>query len=143
MKDPQSEIQQAFYTALNATITYNGETIYFYAGLVPEVHPTHFIHMIGSTVNDAGTKDRFLTECTISFEVVGEFQPLEGTYAGIHSISNQILQKLKPTTASVLTMTNFYMITLVPDGSNTFEEITDRDRIIRKVMNFRMLVEEK
>ena len=135
MKDPSGEVISAFYTALNGKCT-----LPVYSMVPRDVDDFIFIGDI-TCVGDVA-KDRYITNNTIQIEIIKTYRD-QGSKVAVNAISNTILGIIRNAFASTVTLTSFTVPLVVLDSMTDFVEETDEYKVFRKLIRFRLIIEEK
>jgi len=135
MKDPSNELKAAFYTALNGNTTLPVYT------MVPD-GVDDFIVIGDCTLTGDVAKDRYITDNTLQVEIVKTYRN-QGSKKAVDTDSNAIVGIIRNAFASTVTLTSFVVSLVVIDGMNDFVEDTEEFKIYRKIIRFRLIIEEK
>ena len=135
MKDPSSELKAAIYTALNGNTTLPVYT------MVPDGVDSFIIIGDCTLVGDIA-KDKYITDNTLQVEIVKTYRS-QGSKKAVDTDSNAIVGILRNAFASTVTLTSFVVSLVVIDGMNDFVEETDEFKVYRKIIRFRLIIEEK
>lgn len=135
MKDPANEVIAAFYTALNGNTTLPVYT------MVPR-NVDDFIYIGDFTLVGDVAKDKYITDNTLQIEIIKTYRD-QGTKADVNAESNTIVGIIRDSFASTVTLTNFNVPLVVIDGMNDFVEETEEYKVFRKLLRFRLIIEEK
>ncbi|MEK6479607.1 hypothetical protein WJR50_18830 [Catalinimonas sp. 4WD22] len=141
-KDPKLALRKAYYSAINYSINWEGMPIKPYSKVPEELDI--YIKFAGQTNNTlSSTKTSYLSNSTITLDIVTKFHPSTGSFDIADIIANQlfaaVLEKGKP-----LTMDDpFYIITSNLEFDETLkEEDSDTDIIYRRILRFQHLINQ-
>lgn len=122
MQNPRSDILKSFGAALSGNITYNSTEIPVY-GTSPEKAPdTLYIQLGTITTNEAGCKDGFGHECTIDIQIIDNSRANYSSQKAIEDVTALVLNEIKPTVTSVVSM-SFHSMTWLT-LSNSFNDVS-------------------
>ena len=149
MKDPSEKIREAIYTALNGNLSYNAQNVDVFSDPADDdlsakrTNDFYVYVLIGDqTMEDVSSKDKFHTDNTFIIDIVTGFKGY-GSKAVVNDISSQVLQILTPSRASVLDLgVDFVNTFLYMEWSGPLQEETGTHRVLRKLIRFRLEVEE-
>lgn len=139
MRDPASKIRKAVYDSLSDVIScavYNR---------VPNNASMPYVIIGGQNSSDnQRTKDTFLYEHSILVEIITGNESGAGGDIDADNIADEICVILNPLTISeyIQPASQFKIIVIELESSNAFNEDTETMVINRRLMRFRMIVEE-
>ena len=142
MKDASDQIRDWVYTVLNGTVSYGGSVVPVYS-FPPkdQAYPYMVIAEHMMTGEGESTKDAYLTGHEITVEIYTESTGNDASYVPANTIADSALQLLR-TRTKVTGITGYNTISVVTDNMITERVITDRNIIIYKSINMRLLLEE-
>ena len=137
MKDPSDQIIGAFYTALNGNLSYGSTNWPVYTS---SPSGTDYVLIGDLDLVDASAKIERLHEGTIIVEVVNGGNNKTFSRKKVNDISDDILSRIAYV---YLTMTGFsFVVAPYVEAMNTFEETTDTEIVVRKLITFRFIVQQ-
>ena len=142
MKDASDQIREWAYAVLNGTITYGGSVVPVYSFAPKDQTFPYMViaeHMM--TGEGESTKDAYLTGHEITIEIYTESIGNDASYVPANTIADSALQLLR-TRTKVTGITGYNTISVVTDNMITERILTDRNIIIYKSINIRLLLEE-
>lgn len=141
MKDPLEQLQSSWYSLLDESITYSGNTVAVYDAVSESpTYPYIQFNDVSNSQDDA--KDTFGQDVTVQISIVDRFQS-RGTWKGVYSVSNDVQQtivKKPPDIPFILTDFNVYSVTLI--SSPRLKESTDTYVYYRLEPRFRHRIEQ-
>ena len=141
MRDTATEIYSAFFDVLNGNVTYNGSTIPVYTGM-PNNTKGDYIFLEELTQVDWEGADNFGFEETLTIQIVVREKGGSQSRVKLNNLSNQVMQLIKPTVNTEITLTNFSMTGLHLDNSFTDNLLGNTDYYQRKIQTYRYFVSE-
>lgn len=147
MKDPIKFIRNAYYTALDGNITYNGSTIPVYDEEADETGGDYYI--IISTIVDADlpNKGKFMNEIEVLIDVVSQNNwRVDLVKQIVDAITAKILDTIIPSIGTTNLIENAdFQITDVRKGSSQHVPILDigTKKIVRRLTRFTQIIIEK
>lgn len=139
MRDPNSKIRKAVYDSLNGVISCS---VY---NRVPNNASMPYVIIGGQNTSDnQRTKDTFLYEHSILVEIITGNESGAGGDLDADNIADEICQILNPLTISgYIQPTNLFKIIVIElESSNALNDETETMVINRRLMRFRMIVEQ-
>jgi len=137
MKDPTSELHDAYFTLLNGAITISGTEIPVYKWEKPGNETR--IEIATTAMEDASTRDTYITEVLQDITIISSMRtPDERSVAD--DISSQVTQLVVADT--FVTMDTFYILDTTLTGSEVFEDENYDNTTYRKELTFKSLIVE-
>ena len=141
MLNPRADIIKSFGAALSG-LSYDGNTIPVYAS-TPQKAPDSLYIFIGTvTTNETGCKDVFGHDGSIDIQIIDNSKRNYATPEDIEEVTTLVLDTIKSTTTSVVSMTNHEMIWLTL--ANTLNDVTlfDTSYAPRNILTFNFEITE-
>lgn len=139
-RDPKLPLRKAYYNAINYSINWEGMPVKPYSKVPKDLDI--YIKFAGQTNNTlSSTKTSYISNCTITLDIVTRFHPAVGSYDVSDIIADQIF-------AAVLDLDNplemddpYYIITSNLEFDETLEEEdSNTDIIYRRIIRFQHLI---
>ena len=138
MKDPTSELHDAYFELLNGNVSISGTEIPVYKWEKPGNETR--IEIATTTMDDISTKDTYITEVLQDITIVSSMRmPDERSVAD--SISSQVVQLIVADT--FVTMDSFNILDTTLTGSEVFEDESYDNTTYRKELTFKSMIVEK
>jgi len=135
-KDSTTELQQAYYSLLDAALSV---PIY---DQPPENATYPHVQFNDTTLTDASSKSDFIDDVTFSLSVVDRYALDSGTRTYINAIVNTIKETIR-TRTDVFNLTSFDVISTVVDNDIFRQEFTQTYIYWIREIRFRHKIEEK
>jgi hypothetical protein len=135
MKDPTSELHEAYYTLLNGNVTVNGTEIPVYKWEKPGNETR--IEIATTTLTDDSSQDTYILEVLQDVTIVSSLRaPDERQVAD--DISSEVCELVIADT--LMTMDSFDMLLASLTASEVFEDESYDNTTYRKELTFRHLI---
>ena len=149
MKDPTSEILDAYIALLNGNLTYGTGTNIRNFKVVKNISKIKsFQHVLLERLDltDDGNNDEYMYDCKIYIKIFDGGYKQEADRSAVDSISNQIMQAVVGVTLSMTSFTMF--INPVLEGTPDYQEVfankdESDDIILSKSLIFKFNVQQK
>jgi hypothetical protein len=135
MKDPTSELHEAYYTLLNGQVTINGTEIPVYKWERPGNETR--IEIATTTLSDESSKDSYILEVLQDVTIVSSLRISDERQVA-DDISSEVCELVVSDT--LMTMTSFDMLTASLTASEVFEDESYDNTTYRKELTFRHLI---
>lgn len=139
-KDPKLALRKAYYNAINYTIDWQGADVKIYTKVPKDLDI--YLKFAGQT-NDtlSSTKTSFISNCTITIDIVTKFHPSAGSYDILDKIGDQLFEAVLDLDNPLKMDEPFYIITSKLEFDETIEEEdSDTDIIYRRILRFQHLI---
>jgi hypothetical protein len=147
MKDPIKFIKDAYFTALNGAITYNGSTIPVYDEEADETGGDYYILISTITDADLPNKGKFMNDVEVLIDVVSQNNfRVDLVKTIVDSITTKILNVIIPSigNTSLLGNADFQIVDVRKAASQHIPIIdTGTKKIVRRLTRFTQLIIEK
>jgi hypothetical protein len=141
MLNPRADIIKSFGAALSG-LTYDGSTVPVY-GTSPQKAPATIYIQLGSVITtETGCKDGFGHECTMDIQIIDNSRANRATQKNIEEVTTLVLNTIKSTTTSVVSMTDFEMIWLTLSNSINDVQLFDTSYAPRNILQFSFEINE-
>ena len=142
MYDPTRSIIKAFIDTLEGSVKYDQAQYPVYS-VVPKEAPNSYVLVDSVTMREDGTKDAFLTECTVLVRVITRYQGVGSKYK-LGNLADKVMQIIQPNPSYTLAMSSkFSMVTLSLESSGDIIDFTHlSDRELQQPIRYRMIVEQ-
>lgn len=137
MKEPNQYIAEAFYTALNGTVTYAGAVVPIY-DIFRDDRPDKYIYISNQNSTQVNTKSNFMYECNFTLTIVTLFNKDDGGFLVCDAISQSILALL----VNNLTVSNFQVVDQHFENSLYAESKSGVKDEYSKSLTFNLIVHE-
>ena len=138
MKDPTSELHDAYFELLNGSVSISGTEIPVYKWEKPGNETR--IEIATTTMDDISTKDTYITEVLQDITIVSSMRvPDERSVAD--NISSQVVQLIVADT--FVTMDSFDILDTTLTGAEVFEDESYDNTTYRKELTFKSMIVEK
>ena len=135
MNDPSNKVVSALYTALNTKVS--GFTVYS----MPPSGVDDYI-LIGDYIGvEDSAKDNYIFDSSIEIELFKSYRG-QGSKKALNVAVDTILGLIRTDFASALTMTGFTNVVCTVANIQDFIEESDEYHIFRKIIRFRLIIEE-
>ena len=147
MKDPIKFIKSAYYTALDAAITYNGSTIPVYDEEADETGGDYYI--IVSTITDADlpNKAKFMNDVEVIIDVVSQNNwRVDLVKQIVVAITAKVLDRIIPSigTTNLSGNADFQIVDVRKESSQHVPILdTGTKKIVRRLTRFTQIIIEK
>ena len=147
MKDPIKFIKSAYYTALDAAITYNGSTIPVYYEEAAETGGDYYI--IVSTITDADlpNKGKFMNDVEVIIDVVSQNNwRVDLVKQIVDAITAKVLDRIIPSigTTNLSGNADFQIVDVRKESSQHVPILdTGTKKIVRRLTRFTQIIIEK
>jgi hypothetical protein len=147
MKDPIKFIKNAYFTALDGNITYNGSTIPVYDEEADETGGDYYI--IISTIVDADlpNKGKFMNEMEVLIDVVSQNNwRVDLVKQIVDAITGKILDRIIPSigTTNLIENADFQIVDVRKSASQHVPILdTGTKKIVRRLTRFTQIIIEK
>jgi hypothetical protein len=147
MKDPIKFIRNAYFTALDGNITYNGSTIPIYDEEADETGGDYYI--IISTIVDADlpNKGKFMNEMEVLIDVVSQNNwRVDLVKQIVDAITAKILDRIIPSigTTNLIENADFQIVDVRKSASQHVPILdTGTKKIVRRLTRFTQIIIEK
>jgi hypothetical protein len=147
MKDPIKFIRNAYFTALDGNITYNGSTIPVYDEEADETGGDYYI--IISTIVDADlpNKGKFMNEMEVLIDVVSQNNwRVDLVKQIVDAITGKILDRIIPSigTTNLIENADFQIVDVRKSASQHVPILdTGTKKIVRRLTRFTQIIIEK
>jgi hypothetical protein len=147
MKDPIKFIRNAYFTALDGNITYNGSTIPIYDEEADETGGDYYI--IISTIVDADlpNKGKFMNEMEVLIDVVSQNNwRVDLVKQIVDAITGKILDRIIPSigTTNLIENADFQIVDVRKSASQHVPILdTGTKKIVRRLTRFTQIIIEK
>jgi hypothetical protein len=139
MKDPTSELHDAYFTLLNGGVSVSGTAIPVYKWEKPGNETR--IEIATTTMEDASTKDTYITEVLQDITIVSSLRmPGSDERTIADEISSKVVQLVVADT--LMTMSSFDMLDATLSASEVFEDENYDNTTYRKELTFKHLIVE-
>jgi hypothetical protein len=139
MKDPTSELHDAYFTLLNGGVVINGTAIPVYKWEKPGNETR--VEIATTTMEDASSKDTYITEVLQDITIVSSLRIQGGDERSIaDQISSEVVQLVVADT--LMTMSSFDMLNAELTASEVFEDENYDNTTYRKELTFKHLIVE-
>jgi hypothetical protein len=138
MKDPTSELHEAYYTLLNNAVFVNGTTVPVYKWEKPGNETR--IEIATTTLTDQSSKDTYVLEVLQDITIVSSLR-MNDERQTADDISTEVCELVVADT--LMTMTSFDVITASLTASEVFEDESYDNTTYRKELTFRHLIAQK
>jgi hypothetical protein len=135
MKDPTSELHEAYYTLLNGNVTVNGTEIPVYKWERPGNETR--IEIASTTLTDDSSKDTYILEVLQDVTIVSSLRISDERQVA-DDISSEVCELVIADT--LMTMDSFDMLLASLTGSEVFEDESYDNTTYRKELTFRHLI---
>lgn len=137
MKDPTSELHNAYFELLNGAVSINGTQIPVYTWEKPGNETR--VEIAATLMEDASTKDSYIMEVSQDITIVSSLRiPDERSVADL--ISNEVVKLVVADT--LMTMDSFNMLNASLTGAEVFEDETYDNTTYRKELTFKHIIVE-
>lgn len=132
---PDNEILEDFKRRL--TLSYNGKSYPVYT--VPPKNPDQYVLINNPEYTDDSTKDHYIYECTVLFDIV-----TKGGERGIWGAANDLMAQIQYEIINRPILTVNYTSTVDPyvDSVNSVQSISDGGNILRKLLRIRFKLQQ-
>jgi len=139
MKDPTSELHDAYFTLLNGGVSVSGTAIPVYKWEKPGNETR--IEIATTTMEDTSTKDTYITEVLQDITIVSSLRmPGSDERTIADEISSKVVQLVVADT--LMTMSSFDMLDATLSASEVFEDENYDNTTYRKELTFKHLIVE-
>jgi len=138
MKDPTSEIRDAYFTLLNGNVTVSGTAVPVYKWERPGDETR--IEIMTATMDDDSTKDSYILNVAQEISVVSATQ-FDDQREISDEISSQVCELV--TADTLMTMDSFVMHSATLSSTEVFEEVGFDNTLYRKDLVFEHKIEQK
>jgi hypothetical protein len=135
MKDPTSELHEAYYTLLNGKVTVNAIQIPVYKWERPGNETR--IEIASTTLTDDSSKDTYILEVLQDVTIVSSLRISDERQVA-DEISSAVCELVVADT--LMTMTSFDMLSASLTASEVFEDESYDNTTYRKELTFRHLI---
>lgn len=140
MKDPTSELHDAYFTLLNGNVSISGTEIPVYKWEKPGNETR--VEIAATVMEDASTKDTYIMEVSQDITIVSSLRiPGADERSIADQISSEVVQLVVADT--LMTLTSFDMLNASLTGSEVFEDETYDSTTYRKELTFKHLIAQK
>lgn len=137
MKDPTSELHDAYYTLLNGNVTVNGTEIPVYKWERPGSEMR--IEIATTTLEDNSSKDTYIMNVLQDITIVSSLRIADERQVA-DDIANEVVQLVVADT--FMTMDSFTMLNATLESSEAFEDAGYDATTYRKDLTFRHIIVE-
>lgn len=139
MKDPTSELHDAYFELLNGGVYINGTPIPVYKWEKPGNETR--VEIATTTMEDASTKDTYIMEVLQDITIVSSLRiPGSDERTVADQISSEVVQLVVADT--MMAMDSFDMLNATLTGSEVFEDESYDNTTYRKELTFKHLIVE-
>lgn len=142
MNLPSKLLQQAYYTALNGQITYNGSPVPVYDVVPPGTDYPYIVLGPQTVVEENLNNDTRIMGVTAEVDVVTGFDGSFGGKSQANDIADAIVNRLRKTPGNYLSLSGFLIITTQLDSSLTLQEQTETHTLYVNKLRFRHKIQD-
>ncbi|GAB3517740.1 hypothetical protein [Emticicia fontis] len=146
MKDATNYILSEFFSVLNGAISYEGTPVNVFALEQDEADTdTLFVRLYAANTTEFNTKTNFGSKVYINLEIVNRLTGGERTEHKINDVADSIGRLIlpSPSTTSLSGNTDFQLVNVKSGGPSThFNERSNTDLIVRKIITFEVIVNQ-
>lgn len=143
MLDTSNAVRQAYITALNGSITYDGVNVPVYGGIPFKTTPKRYVVIADIREVMTPNNNVFFNEVVVTLDIFAE-QYMTNDNGAVDNIASQILQILMPTTAGKrFGDANFDIYPSERTSSRYLPLQNGQDFVARKIITISNLVNQK
>jgi len=138
-RDPTHQILKAYYDLLNDSIVYDGAVVYV-GTRIPD-DETKYVHIYIESLIDNSTGDSVMYKAIVTMQIVSLQDVSEGDETIMHSIFEQVLEKVGDADALIMTDFKCAMVQF-EDGDQDSSEMDDTNYIIPNKLRMLNFIEQ-